>query len=97
MNPNKSRNYVAAKRRKRMELPPPDYGPDIDHTKPARRLIYEDCLTGDKHEFLLFISPQRVDQYRVEVDGQIWMERAGFSRILAGLRKAVPRFSKIQD
>lgn len=33
----------------------------------------------------------RVDQYRVEADGKPWHARIGWSRVLAGLRKAYQR------
>lgn len=33
----------------------------------------------------------RVDQYRAEADGRPWKERIGWSKVLAGLRKAYQR------
>ena len=33
----------------------------------------------------------RVDQYRAEADGKPWKDRIGWSKILAGLRKAYQR------
>lgn len=33
----------------------------------------------------------RVDQYRVEADGKPWKDRLGWSKVLAGLRKAYHR------
>ena len=33
----------------------------------------------------------RVDQYRAEADGKPWKDRIGWSRVLAGLRKAYQR------
>jgi len=41
------------------------------------------------HVFALKRS-RRIDQYRVEVDGQPWRV-AGLSAVLEGLRKATPR------
>ena len=59
-----------------------------------REIVYRDLLTGESHTFLMFISPQRIDQFRCTVDGKPWLPKAGWSRVLAGLRKAVPRFSQ---
>ena len=64
-----------------------------DCSKPVRRLTYEDLLTGVRHEFLLFTSPNRIDQFRVEINGKLWKEHIGWTHILAGLRKAAGRFS----
>ncbi len=91
-----STNALAAKRRKRLAAPPPDYFDAPDYSKPVREIVYRDLLTGETHTFLLFISPDRVDQFRVTVNGNLWLQRAGWSRVLAGLRKAVPRFSQFK-
>lgn len=94
MNVKYSANSVKVKARKRLDQPPPEYFSKPDYSKPVRRLIYEDLITGTRHEFEMFISRRRVDQFVVNVDGKPWLEQAGWSRILAGLRKAVPRFSQ---
>lgn len=93
MTANKSANYVAARARRRLLAPPPDYPLCATPQQPVRKLIYEDMITGERHEFLLFISPDRVDQFRVMLDGKLWRERIGWTHILAGLRKAAGRFS----
>lgn len=89
-----SLNALAAKKRKRLSSPPPDYFDAPDCSKPVREIVYRDLLTGESHTFLMFISPQRIDQFRCTVDGKPWLPKAGWSRVLAGLRKAVPRFSQ---
>jgi hypothetical protein len=94
MTPKHSANSIAAKRRKRLASPPPDYFDAPDYSKPVRKLIYEDLLTGETHTFLLFISPRRVDQFTCLIDDKPWLAKAGWSRVLTGLRKAVPRFSQ---
>ena len=48
-----------------------------------------DCGAPSVHVFALKRS-RRIDQYRVEVDGQPWRV-AGLSAVLEGLRKATPR------
>jgi hypothetical protein len=55
---------------------------------PRRGIVYRDLLTGETHTFLLFISRYRVDQFTCLIDGKPWLTRAGWSRVLAGLRKA---------
>ncbi len=94
MTPKHSANSIAAKHRKRLAKPPPDYFDTPDCSKPVREIVYRDLLTGEAHTFLLFLHPQRVDQFRVIVDGKPWLLKAGWSRVLGGLRKAVPRFSQ---
>ncbi|WP_341503694.1 hypothetical protein [Gallaecimonas sp. GXIMD4217] len=42
------------------------------------------------HRFELYRS-NRIDCYDVYVDGRLWKKRIGWSRVLAGLRKAMPR------
>lgn len=58
---------------------------------PARKLVYEDRVSGKKLELELFHCDERCDQYRVTLNGQKWLTRAGMSAILAALRKAIGR------
>jgi len=95
MTKQHSQNCVLARARKRLAQPPPDYFDAPDCTKAVRRLLYEDFQTGRQHEFLLFISPKRIDQFRVTINGKLWKERIGWTHVLAGLRKAAGRFAKI--
>lgn len=94
MTAKHSANALAAKLRKRLASPPPDYFDTPDYSKPVREIVYRDLLTDETHTFLLFICQERVDQFRCTVNGKPWLAKAGWSRILAGLRKAVPRFSQ---
>jgi len=89
-----SQKMVAAKNWIRMSRPAPEYCSPNNTTRPVRKLTFEDCLTGESHTLTLYISPQRVDQFRVEVDGKVWKDNIGWSRILAGLRKSQARFSQ---
>lgn len=94
MTPQHSANCVSAKRRKRLESPPADYESDIDYSKPSHQIVIRNCHTGETHVLTLHISRQRIDQFKVLVDGELWKERIGMSRILAGVRKSLPRFSR---
>jgi D-lyxose ketol-isomerase len=42
------------------------------------------------HKLELY-KTDRIDCYKVYVDGKLWKERIGWSKILAGIRKALPR------
>ena len=44
--------------------------------------------------FEIFQS-DRIDCYKVLVDGKLWKKRVGLSKILKGIRKALPRHSRL--
>ena len=83
----------AAKERKRFEEcghHPDKYPPEL----PALRKVIEitdfDSGIPVTHRLELYRT-SRIDCYSVWIDGQLWKERIGWSRILEGLRKALPR------
>lgn len=61
---------------------------------PALRRVMEitDYDSGEPihHRFELYRC-DRLDCYNVVVDGELWKQRVGWSRVLEGLRKALPR------
>lgn len=79
----------AAKERKRLEGDAPDYPvmlPDV-----RRRIIIIDYDFGEViHEIVLKRS-NRADCYQAVIDGKIWKERIGWSKILEALRKSFIR------
>lgn len=84
------RRWRDAKERKRLAGPAPQYPyqpPEI-----RRRIIVEDYDYGRtvRHEFVLLKS-NRIDCYRVAVDGQLLPYRIGWARILELVRKAFLR------
>ena len=81
----------AAKEAKRMAAPTPDYPPDLPDLR--REILIIDHDFGLREHRLTLYRTRRVDCYRVEVDGKPWADSMGWSRILAGLRKALPRVS----
>lgn len=81
----------AAKEAKRMALTAPDYPADLPDLR--REILIIDHDFGRREHRLTLYRTRRVDCYRVEVDGQPWSDSMGWSRILAGLRKALPRVS----
>jgi len=87
------RSRLAAMRRgreaARLESPAPEYPavlPDL-----RRRILVEDFDFGHGVHVLEFYRSDRVDCFRVVVDGKEWKRRIGFSQALVGLRKSMPR------
>lgn len=89
----RSAAQLAAMRRardqRRMALPAPDYPVELPNLR--RRIWIVDYDFGRRVHRLDFYKTNRIDVYRVEADGKPWQSRIGFSRALAGLRKAFPR------
>lgn len=79
----------AAKEAKQLAGPAPEYPPALPDLR--REIIIIDHDFGRREHRLALYRTRRVDCYRVEVDGRPWAARMGWSRILAGLRKAMPR------
>lgn len=81
------------RRRSRPDMPPEDQRPA--HWKPSlvRRTITvvdNDGPTQEVHTIELRRCG-RIDCYDAYVDGELWAKRIGWSRVLSGLRKALPR------
>lgn len=73
----------------RIAEPAPDYPavlPDL-----RREIIIIDHDFGERMHRLALYKTDRIDCYRVEVDGKPWKTRIGWSRLLEGLRKSMPR------
>jgi hypothetical protein len=79
----------AARARNRMALPAPDYLPQLPELR--RRIVITDYDFGEHIHTLDLYRTSRVDCYRVHVDGRPWKARIGWSKILEGLRKSLPR------
>jgi hypothetical protein len=73
----------------RMDKPAPDYPPDRPELR--RRIVITDYDFGERVHTLDLYRTSRVDCYRVHVDGKPWKDRIGWSKILEGLRKSLPR------
>lgn len=87
-----------AKRREwhpRPEVAPEDQRPaqwQPPHLR--RRITIEDFDGADPrtHVVELYRTP-RIDSYRAVIDGQEWKASVGWSRVLDGLRRALPRLA----
>jgi hypothetical protein len=73
----------------RLEPPAPDYPSVLPELR--RQIIICDFDFGEKIHTLDLYRTDRVDCYKVIADGVEWKERIGWSKILAGLRKSMPR------
>jgi hypothetical protein len=73
----------------RMALPAPDYPPALPDLR--RRIVIESFDFGHEVHVMELHRTNRVDCFRVVVDGKPWKARIGWSKILEGLRKSLPR------
>lgn len=78
-----------AKAQKRIDGDAPDYPAELPHLR--RQIIIIDYDFGQREHRLDLYRTNRIDCYRVEVDGQPWKTRIGWSKLLEGLRKSMPR------
>jgi hypothetical protein len=69
-----------------------DHQPVWEIPKLRRVIEITDFDSGEPivHKIELY-KTDRIDCYDVYVDGAIWKKRIGWSQILAGIRKAMPR------
>lgn len=74
---------------KRMAAPAPDYPPELPDLR--RRIIIIDYDFGERIHTLDLYRTNRIDCYRVVADGIEWKDRIGWSKLLSGLRKSMPR------
>lgn len=79
----------AAKERRRIERGTEDRPPELPALR--RRIVIVDYDHGRTVHRLDLYRSDRVDCYDVHVDGKPWQRRIGWSRILSGLRKSMPR------
>jgi len=89
----KAENQKRAREALRLSRPAPDYPailPDL-----RRRIVIEDFDFEHKVHVLELHKTNRIDCYRVVADGVEWKRRVGWSQILAGLRKSMPRVGAI--
>lgn len=77
------------KAKKREQSSAQDYPAPLPELR--RRIIVIDYDFGERIHTLDLYRTNRIDCYRVVADGVEWKQSIGWSRILAGLRKSLPR------
>lgn len=87
MTSHKSAQMHAAKARKRMAEPAPDYPTLIDHTKPVDGWTYTNFVSGVQHDIVVFPSRRRSDAFRFVVDGKERFRSLGYSRFFVWLTR----------
>lgn len=83
-----------AKERKRLSAALPDHPLDLPDLRRVIEITDYDLGTPTTHVIELYRS-DRIDCYNVKIDGKPWQVRIGWSRILEGLRKAMPRIRQL--
>ncbi len=79
----------AARAAARMARPAPEYPPALPQLR--RRIVVTDYDFGERTHTIDLYRTSRIDCYRVVADGVEWRARAGWSQVLAGIRRALPR------
>jgi hypothetical protein len=79
----------AGKDAARLARPAPDYPPEQPELR--RRIVIESFDFGHEVHVMELYKTSRIDCFRVVVDGKPWKDRIGWSKILEGLRKSLPR------
>lgn len=80
----------AAREKRRMEGHHPDFPPELPELRRLIEITDFDTGTPITHRVELYRS-NRIDCYNVVINGNLWKRRIGWSKILEGLRKALPR------
>lgn len=83
----------AGKDAARMDRPAPEYPQQLPDLR--RRIVVENFDFGHEAHVLEFFKSDRIDCFRVVVDGREWKRRIGFSKALAGLRESMPRVGAV--
>lgn len=89
----RTRKYQAQRRQQRPELPEAEQRPATWQPPRLRRRIV--IIDYDGHAPVMhtvdLYRTNRIDSYRAVIDGRQWRDRVGWSRVLDGLRRAMPR------
>lgn len=92
---NASKNYLKSYTNRNSDI---EQGRFVEpQSIPELRRVIEiiDYDSGEPitHKLELY-KTDRIDCYKVLVDGKLWKKRIGWSNILAGIRKALPRLAR---
>ena len=79
----------AAKERRRLEGPAPEYPAELPDLR--RIVVVIDFDFGKVVEVMRLYKTSRVDCYRAVVNGRVWRERVGWTQVLNALRRSFLR------
>ena len=85
----------AARDAARMSMPAPEYPPEIPTLR--RRIEIIDYDFGERRHVIEMYRCGRIDSYRVVADGVEWKARCGWSAVLVGIRRALPRLASMRQ
>ena len=91
MTREKSAQLHAAKARRRMTEPAPDYPPELDYTAPVESWTFKDYRSGRVHKLVLFHSRRRRGSFRVVVNGREWSKCVGYDRLIRKTAKSLAK------
>ena len=80
----------AAREKRRTEGHHPEYPPELPELRRLVEITEFDTGVPVTHRIELYRS-NRIDCYNVMIDGTLWKKRIGWSKVLEGLRKTLPR------
>lgn len=80
-----------AKERKRLETDVPEYPIELPNLR--RKIVITDFDFEKEEHVFEFYKTNRIDCYKVYVDGKLWKSKIGWSNILKGIRKFLPRLT----
>ncbi|QEE24481.1 hypothetical protein CS053_08200 [Rhodanobacter glycinis] len=89
----RTRKYQARHKPPRPDIPPEDQRPATWQPPHLRRRITIEDFDGPEprtHTIELFRT-RRIDSYRAVVNGEEWHASIGWSRVLDGVRRSLPR------
>jgi hypothetical protein len=93
MTKQHSLNCHAAKERRRMADPAPDYLPELDYSSPVESWTFKDYRRNRVNKLVLFHSRRRRGCFRVVVNGEKEFSKCiGYDRLM---RKVVKSLSRI--
>jgi hypothetical protein len=84
---------VAARARKRMSEPAPEYPTNLPRLR--RVITITDYDFSEKTVRMELRRSDRIDCYDAYIDGKLWKSRIGWSRVQEWIRKAFPRIRAI--
>lgn len=89
----RTRKYQARRQPSRIELAPEDQRPPTWQPPDLRRRITIEDFDGPvpRTQTIELFRTRRIDSYRAVINGTQWKASVGWSSVLDGIRRALPR------